>query len=90
MYRHVQVLGLAPKNEQPVLSPAGISGAPATISRGKEQREAEKRANRLSGPATLEAVFTTTVDCSLLGRPAMPMPMSGMPEMGREHGTVGS
>ena len=31
---------------------------------------------------SLEAVFTTTVDCGLLGRAAMPMPMSGVPEMG--------
>src|SRR3954452_21727455 len=44
----------------------------------------------VSGSIPLEAVFTTTVDCGLLERAAMPMPMSGEPDMGREHWTSGS
>src|SRR5215211_8660993 len=30
----------------------------------------------------LEAVFTTTIDCNVTGRPMMPMLMSGLPDRG--------
>ena len=41
---------------------------------------------KLSAHAILEAVFTTTVDCGLTERPAMPMPLSGVPDRGEGNG----